>query len=157
MPSIHSTATLLATSLLFSPHLLSSAAPVGIGINLPQWVTSLKEFGTMSDQILKLRSLELFGILGPLDNNAPPTTGPQRKPDQPAGDHVLLAKGLKARYLTREIADKADQPGFWPYGSQNPTHAFFCIEAGRKEIEKPGGEYFSENRAVCRKTNVLAS
>ncbi|KND04181.1 uncharacterized protein SPPG_01614 [Spizellomyces punctatus DAOM BR117] len=138
MPNIfRTTASLLAASVILSSTSGTAAFPV------PEWITSLKEFGTATESLLKIRSLELFGILAPLPNNAPPTQGPYRKPTQKASDQVLLSPGLTARYLTRQIANHADQPSFWPCTGE-PTHAVFCIEAEREEIEKPGAGNFSK-------------
>ncbi|TPX66242.1 hypothetical protein SpCBS45565_g04604 [Spizellomyces sp. 'palustris'] len=147
MPNLfRTTASLLAASVILSSTSATAAIPI------PEWITSLKEFGTATESFLKIRSLELFGILGPLPSNAPPTQGPYRKPMQKAGDQVLLSPGLTARYLTREIANHADQPSFWP-STGEPTHAVFCIEAERQEIEKAGAGSIGNFSKVIPKFN----
>jgi hypothetical protein len=52
-----------------------------------------------------------------------------KSPDQ----MMLLSKGLKAEYVTRQIANNADMIAFYPL--QNPTHMIVCIEGDREEIE----------------------
>lgn len=51
-----------------------------------------------------------------------------------ASDQLSLAGGLRATYLTREIANDADQMVFWPHESSSPTHLLFCIESDREEL-----------------------
>lgn len=57
----------------------------------------------------------------------------QRKPDQVASDLMLLAGGLSAEILTRDIGNKADMMSFWPAGN-SPTHLIACIEGGVEDL-----------------------
>jgi hypothetical protein len=88
-----------------------------------------------------------FGIRGPLDASAPPTTGAFRAQTQKAGDQVLIADSLKVEYVSREISNNADQFAFWP-NDEYPSHLIFCIEeftpavlknAAGQELFLPGG------------------
>lgn len=58
-----------------------------------------------------------------------------RYPCQTAEQQVSLAAGLDVSYVTREIADNADQLAFYPYGSVNPTYVAVCIEGDRELID----------------------
>ena len=85
------------------------------------------DYGAKSEETLENLSMPLFGVGKPLEQSASPTTGDYRAPGQAAGEQVLLAKGLKAEYITRQAAHNADQFAFWP-DETNPTHLIFCIE-----------------------------
>ncbi len=61
-------------------------------------------------------------------------SGDYRTPCQPASDQVALASGLSASYLTRNIANSADQFVYWPHGSEDPSHLVLCIESSREEL-----------------------
>ncbi|MEW6246850.1 MAG: alkaline phosphatase PhoX [Nitrospirota bacterium] len=87
----------------------------------------LQDFGQQVQRSLEQRSFLLFGVHKPLKESAPPTTGDYRMPDQKAQDQIVLAKSLKAEYVTRQAAHNADQFAFWPSDEQ-PTHLLFCIE-----------------------------
>lgn len=105
------------------------------------------DLGTTVEELLRNSSLHWFGIQGPLGTSAPPTTGAYRTPSQSANDQVLLADSLKVEYLSRNIANNADQFAFWP-SDENPTHQIWCIEeftprvlrnAANQELFLPGG------------------
>lgn len=93
----------------------------------------LDDFGSRTQHLLERLSRPLFGIERPLDESAPTTTGDYRTPFQSAEDQVLLAKGLKAEYVTREAGDLADMFAFWP-NDEDPTHLIFCIEGARQNL-----------------------
>ena len=65
--------------------------------------------------------------------SAPPTTGAYRTAAQAASAQVLLAKGLKVEYLTRNAANAVDMFSFWPSDAA-PTHLIACIEGGRSQL-----------------------
>lgn len=92
-----------------------------------------EDFGTKVEQLLNAQSKQLFGIGIPLEESAPETTGSYRTESQLASDQVLLAKGLKAAYLTRNAANSADMFAFWP-SETAPTHLIACIEGGRSQL-----------------------
>ena len=105
------------------------------------------DFGARIEQRLRNSSMHWFGIQGPLGPSAPATTGVYRTPSQKAEDQVLVADSLKVEYLSRNIANNADQFAFWPTDEQ-PTHLIFCIEefnpsvlknAAGQELFLPGG------------------
>jgi hypothetical protein len=84
------------------------------------------DFGEQVEHLLKAQSEVLFGIERPLEESAPPITAPYRKPDQKASDQVLLAKGLKVEYLTRNAGNLTDMMAFYP--EHKPTHLITCVE-----------------------------
>ncbi|MGD8407919.1 MAG: DUF839 domain-containing protein [Thiohalophilus sp.] len=92
-----------------------------------------KDFGVKVENLLEARSNQLFGIHKPLQKSAPATSGDYRSMGQSADDQVLLARGLRAEYLTREAGDKTDMMVFWP-SEANPTHIVSCVEGGRETI-----------------------
>jgi hypothetical protein len=105
------------------------------------------DYGARVEQRLKRSSMHWFGIKGPLEASAPSTTGAYRTPAQKAEDHVLVADSLKVEYVSREMANNADQFAFWP-SDESPTHLIFCIEefnpkvlknAAGQELYLPGG------------------
>ena len=59
-----------------------------------------RDFGQFVEQQLQAKSEKLFGVERPLAASAPATRGAYRTPSQPAYDQVLVADGLKVRYLT---------------------------------------------------------
>ena len=82
------------------------------------------------------KSDKLFGIKRPLGSSAAETSGPYRSATQTAYDQVLVAKGLKVDYLTRNAANATDMIAFFP--AQNPTHLITCVEGGRQTINAAG-------------------
>ena len=105
------------------------------------------DFGARVEQRLKNSSMHWFGVRRPLEASAPATTGAYRTAAQRAEDHVLVADSLKVEYLSRQIANNADQFAFWP-SDENPTHQIWCIEefnpsviknAAGQELFLPGG------------------
>jgi len=94
------------------------------------------DFGQTVEQLLKAKSLPLFGVISPLPASAPATVGAYRTTAQSAGDQVALARGLNARYLTRDAGDSTDMLAFYP--AANPTHLISCVEGGRQELSGDG-------------------
>ena len=86
-----------------------------------------KDFGAWVQHQLHAHSERLFGIKEPLDASAPETAENYRTASQGAHDQLLLAKGLKAEYVTREAADSTDMMVFWPLGKK-PTHLITAVE-----------------------------
>jgi len=95
------------------------------------------DFGAKVEHLLNARSRQLFGIVRPLEDSAPATSGPYRTADQAATDHVLLARGLKAEYVTRNAANATDMMAFFP--ADNPSHLITCVEGGRQDLG--GGKF----------------
>lgn len=92
-----------------------------------------RDFGSFVEQQLAAKSEKLFGVEKPLKESAPPTTGAYRTPSQSAHDQVLVAKGLKVQYLTREAANNSDMMFLWPNGDA-PTHLIMAIEEFNPKI-----------------------
>lgn len=91
-----------------------------------------RDFGVWVEKELNARSEQLFGIGRPLEASAPPTTGAFRRPDQRASEQVLLARGLRVEYLTRNAGELTDMMAFFP--AHRPTHLITCVEAGRSRL-----------------------
>jgi secreted PhoX family phosphatase len=85
-----------------------------------------KDFGRLVERMLQQNSQKYFGFDKPLKDSAPATTGQYRTTSQKAIDQILLAKGLKVEYLTRDAANNTDMMAFYP--ATNPTHLFTCVE-----------------------------
>jgi len=90
------------------------------------------DFGIKVEKLMKSQSHQLFGIQKPLNHSAPETTGAYRSEGQSASDQVLLAKGLKAEYVTRNAANSTDMMVLWP--GNNPTHLITCVEGSRRDL-----------------------
>lgn len=87
-----------------------------------------KDFGRLVERLLHAQSEKYFGFRGPLKDSAPATTGQYRTTSQKATDQILLAKGLKVEYLTRNAANLTDMKTFYP--ADKPTHLITCVEGG---------------------------
>ena len=85
------------------------------------------DFGVHTEHLLKAHSNQLFGIDKPLGESAPETTAPTRALNQKASAQLLVAKGLKVDFLTRNAANNTDMMVFWP-SADNPTHLFTAVE-----------------------------
>lgn len=91
-----------------------------------------------------------FGIDLPLVESAPPTSGAYRTAEQTAREQVLLAKGLKVEYLTREAANDTDMIALYPVSE--PTHLISCVEEDREEM---GGRYNPSVQRIDLKTGKV--
>jgi secreted PhoX family phosphatase len=118
----------LAISLATTINLQPSVSPAG---------DQTLDFGLQVEDELYEQSDKLFGVKKPLDQSAPPTSGPYRTSFQTAAAQVLLAKDLKAEYLTRTAANATDMMEFFP--AQNPTHLITCVEGGRATLSDGSG------------------
>lgn len=87
------------------------------------------DFGEKSEQTLKAQSEKLFGFNNPLSRPADSSDYVPRQ-TATAAQRVLLANGLKAEYVTRNVAVNADMIALWP-NAVNPTHLIVCIEQDR--------------------------
>lgn len=86
-----------------------------------------KDFGAWVQHQLHAHSERLFGIKEPLDASAAETAENYRTAAQGVHAQVLLAKGLKADYVTREAANSTDMMVLWPRGMK-PTHLITAVE-----------------------------
>lgn len=86
-----------------------------------------RDFGQYVEHLLHAHANRLFGIDKPLGASAPETTAPTRAPNQKASAQLLVAKGLKVDFLTRNAANNTDMMVFWPNDDQ-PTHLFTAVE-----------------------------
>ena len=91
------------------------------------------DFGAWVERQLDAFSESLFGIKAPLEAPAPSIAAPYRTAAQKAGEQILLAKGLKAEYVSRSVANSLDQMVLWP-DSARPRYIVGCIEGGRQVI-----------------------
>ncbi len=90
------------------------------------------DFGGRTQTRLENQAKPLFGIGKPLGTSAMATTGDYRTPAQSAADQVMLADGLSAEYVTRNVANAGDMLAFYPVA--NPTHMIACVEGGREQL-----------------------
>ena len=95
-------------------------------------ISSANDFGTKMERLLHKQSGRYFGIKRPLVASASETVGTYRTESQLASDQVLLAKGLKAEYVTRSAGNKTDMIVPWP--EHESTHLITCVEGGREDI-----------------------
>ncbi|HBG30856.1 alkaline phosphatase PhoX [Candidatus Macondimonas diazotrophica] len=107
-------------------------ALLGLGL-LASGPTLAADFGELMQKQLESGSNRLFGFTKPLAESATTPSGYARAPGQPATDHILLAKGLRVSYLTRDAADKTDQMVFWPSDAK-PTHLITCVEEFERQV-----------------------
>lgn len=105
------------------------------GISTLTFAQSDKDFGSSVEKLLNDQSNKYFGIKEPLKNSAPTSAVPFRTENQKAEDQVVFAKGLKVKYLTRNVGNKTDM--FELYPEDNPTHLVSCVEGGRELIAIP--------------------
>ena len=108
------TMTALAVSLAFSAN-----------------VSADNDFGLKVEKLLNAKSEKYFGFKKPLTDSA--SSSVIREDGQNAYDLVSVAKGLKAKILTRQAANKADMFAFWP-NEEVPSHLVFCIEGGTEDL-----------------------
>ncbi len=101
-------------------------------IALAPGLATASDFGAKTEKLMHAQSNQLFGIQKGLKDSAPATTGAFRSESQSASDQILLAKGLKAEYVTRNAANVTDMMVLWP--TSNPTHLITCVEAGRQDL-----------------------
>lgn len=113
------------------PHSKLSLSTLTLAL-LGAGVSHAADFGAHTEHLLEAHAMQLFGIVQPLGDSAPATTGAYRTESQKARDQVWLAKGLKAEYLTRNAADRTDMMEFYP--RQNPTHLVTCVEGARAQL-----------------------
>ena len=100
----------LTSTLLASASLLSTTA---VQADEP-------DFGEKTEQTLTAQSEKLFGFKNPLARPANPTDYVPRQ-NASAAQRVLLANGLKAEFVTRNVAVNGDMIALWP-NATNPTH-----------------------------------
>lgn len=87
------------------------------------------DFGERTDQVLRAQSSKLFGFNKPLSRPSDATDYVPRQ-SATASQRVRLAGGLKAEFVTRNVATNGDMIAFWP-NATNPTHLIVCIEQDR--------------------------
>jgi Bacterial protein of unknown function (DUF839) len=87
------------------------------------------DFGVERDARLADQSQAYFGIAKPLASSAEKSA---MEGARAANDVLMLADGLKAEFITRNVAHHADMIAFYP--AENPSHMIVCIESDREEI-----------------------
>jgi secreted PhoX family phosphatase len=86
------------------------------------------DVGEFVDGLLEALSYKHFGFIKPTPG--PTTVAVPRAAGQPASQRQQLAKGLTARFVSRQIAVAGDMIAFWP-NDVAYTHLIVCIEQGR--------------------------
>lgn len=94
------------------------------------------DFGQKVEHQLEAKSMKLFGFNKPLAESATLADVVPRNVAN-AEDRQLLAKGLKAEFVTRKIGGLADMIAFWP-DDVNYSHVIVCNE-WRRGGTTPGG------------------
>jgi len=88
-----------------------------------------QDFGQKIERFLNKQSNKLFGIKKSL--SAPATVADYIPREQAAASQrLLLAKGLKAEYVARNVSVSGDMMTLWP-NAKNYSHMIVCIEQGR--------------------------
>lgn len=91
------------------------------------------DFGSEVQNLLASNTKALFGFEQGIGASAPESAKEGfRTLAQKPEEQIILAPGLKAEYVTREIANHADMIAFYP--RTNPTHMIVCIEGDREEL-----------------------
>lgn len=103
--------------------------------------TSACDVGTAVEHQLVAHSNLLFGFVTPLDASA---TAADVIPRQlaTAEQRQLLAKGLRAEFVTRKVGRSADMIAFWP-DDLHYTHLIVCIEVARSGSTPGGGSGYN--------------
>ncbi len=115
------------TALRFGPALLT-ALPL-----VPEGATDV---GAEAEKLLARRSRSLLGLEGPLERRATAADYVPRE-EATAMQRQLLAPGLQAEYVTRNLASPAEMMVFYPNDLEY-THLVLCIEESRRGTT-PGG------------------
>jgi hypothetical protein len=97
-----------------------------------------EDFGLTVEELLSAQSNELFGIEKSLSEPADDSDVVPRE-DATANEHQLLAQGLKAQFVARNVAFLGDMIAFWP-DDINYTHLIVCIEQERSGTTPGGNE-----------------
>jgi secreted PhoX family phosphatase len=112
--------------------LLSAAVGVAVFGN----VQAAEDIGLKFEHQLQAKSVKLFGFVQPLKSSADAGDVVPRNLAA-ASERQLLAKGLKAEYVTRAVGGNGDMITFWP-DDIHYTHLIVCNELGRDGVT-PGG------------------
>ena len=90
------------------------------------------DFGQDREQLLRARSPQEFGVVGPLDQSSSRQVTAAQAAANPLS-LVTLARGLEARVVTSGVAaPNIDMMALWP-NDANPTHLIACNEEGTTE------------------------
>ena len=112
------------------------AVTVAIAMAVSGSAVAGSDIGMKYEHQLKAKSGKLFGFVRPLADSARAADIVPRN-EAEAADRQLLAKGLKAEFVTRAIGGNGDMITFWP-DDTDYTHLIVCNELGRGGTT-PGG------------------
>lgn len=115
---------------------LCAGALVAATLPAAAQAASPADFGLQVEHLLNAQSGRLFGIVRPLPAPASAADYVPRE-DAAAGQRILLAHGLQAEFVARNVARSGDMITFWP-SAGSYTHLILCIEQGRGGAT-PGG------------------
>jgi secreted PhoX family phosphatase len=113
---------------------LAAAVLVGV-VSTP--VVQALDFGAQIEKTLHGLSRVLFGFRRPLEAPATEADVVPRE-EATAQQRQLLARGLEAAFVARNVANLGDMIAFWP-DDLTYTHLIICIEQGRSEDTTPAG------------------
>jgi hypothetical protein len=113
---------------------LAAAVIAGV-VSTP--VTHAFDFGAWVEENLSSFSQVLFGFGEPLEAPATEADVVPRE-EATAQQRQLLAGGLEAKFVARNVASLGDMIAFWP-DDLTYTHLIICIEQRRSEDTTPAG------------------
>ncbi|WP_181699447.1 alkaline phosphatase PhoX [Chthonobacter albigriseus] len=118
------------------------------GLILCAGSASAEDFGVAVEKMLNAQVGVRFGFeagIGPSAGESPEEG--YRQPAHLPTDSIILAKGLKAEFLSRDVANDLDMMAFYPL--EKPTHLIACIESDR-EFSKAADGALKFNPSVQR-------
>jgi len=122
------------------------ALPLLLAASTVSYAGGKPDVGVQVERLLTEQSKILFGVKKPLSSAATEMNYVAREWAS-ADQRILLAKGLKAEYVTRNVALSADMIAFYP-NAENYSHLMVCIELGRSGKTPAGND--GMNAAVQR-------
>jgi len=114
----------------------STFIAASLAVSVTAHATSDDDFGADVEKLLQAKAKKLFGVIKPLAEPAGVSDYVPRE-DADADERILLAHGLKAEYVARNVSVLGDMISFWP-DDKHYTHLMVCIEQGRSGTT-PGG------------------
>lgn len=110
------------------------------------------DIGLKFEQRLQDQSRRWFGIKKPLMAAATEADYVPREQAE-ASERIILAEGLQATYLARNVSYKGDMMSFWP-DEENYSHLIICIEENRFEPQAGDALLSGSNSSIQRVNTV---
>jgi len=111
---------------------------LGLGVFFMGQSVRASDFGAKVQALLEDGAPKLFGVESPL---AAPATDADvvARESASANDRQLLAEGLEANFVARNVSTKGDMITFWPNDIEY-THLIVCIEQTRSGTTTGGAD-----------------